>query len=264
MRVAARSIVFFTLLGGALAIAFKSVGRSSIAEAPSHGVSETEAAFEQASDGRPQRIDTSTRRTPLSPVRPHARERLLGAGEMQVTGDRLSLDVTDRPLRALLDELYQESGIAFELADELPDSRVSVQFDDLAIDKGVQRLLEGHDSFFLFSPAGGGSSGLISVWVYPRGKGRGLAPIPSPFEPSTDELEQASEGPDLLKRAWATASLIERNGNDASEVVQNALTDPAEQVRLQALHAALHSAVQLSPQLLRKPRSPIPHQPFGR
>jgi len=172
--------------------------------------------------------------------------------EVRASGNRLSLDVIDKPLKKIIDEVHQQSGITIVLSDEIPNSRVSMQFDDYPIDQGLQRLLDKYDSFFLFSPIDGGTARLTTVWVYPKERGQGLAPIPSPLEVHTDELQQQAVDPDMLKRALATAALIERSGNEAVEILNTALTDPEEQMRIQALNAALRVAVDLSPGLLKE------------
>jgi hypothetical protein len=172
--------------------------------------------------------------------------------EVRASGNRLSLDVIDKPLKKIIDEVHQQSGIAIVLSDEIPNARVSMQFDDFPIDQGLQRLLDKYDSFFLFSSIDGGTARLTTVWVYPKERGQGLAPIPSPLEVDTDDLQQQAVDPDMLKRALATAALIERSGNEGVEILNTALTDPEEQMRIQALNAALRVSVDLSPGLLQE------------
>lgn len=173
------------------------------------------------------------------------------ADAIHVSGQRLSLAVSYKSLRTILDEVYRQSGITVVLSDEIRDARVSLRFDDYPVERGLQRLLSQYDSFFFFSPSDDGSARLTTVWVYPKGRGQGLAPVPSPLEANSDDLRQEALDPDLLKRAAATATLIERNGNDAVETVKTGLADPDAQVRIQTLDAALRTAVDLAPDLLR-------------
>lgn len=172
--------------------------------------------------------------------------------EIRATGNRLSLDVIDKSLKTIIDEVHQQSGITIVVSDEIPNSRVSLQLDDSPIEQGLQRLLDKYDSFFFFSPIDGGTARLTTVWVYPKERGQVLAPIPSPIEVHNNELRQQAADPDTVKRALATAALIERNGPEAGELLTTALTDPDEQMRIQALNAALRVAVDLSPDLLKE------------
>lgn len=169
------------------------------------------------------------------------------AGGVRVVGNDLSLDITNKPLKIVLETISKQSGIPINVSAAVPDSEVTLRFDNRPIAQCLQHLLSAYDSFFSFGPVDGGAARLMAVWVYPQEQGRALTPIPSPFEIPQGELQQHTQDPDVIVRASATAALIERSGNKALEVIMTALADPEEQVRMQALQAALHAAVDLAP-----------------
>lgn len=255
MNIIVRVVSLVTLIAGGFAFIWLDSDRLPDWQTPSGGMAEKPAV-------RERRVQTDSHRTVEPPITTARRDTShaprvpsRSSRAVIIRGDRLSLDVTDVPLRTIVERIQQQSGIAIELADEVRDPRISMQIDDLPLAQGLQRMLEGFDSFFLFSAFtafSGGDSQLSSVWVYPQGRGRRLTPIPSSIEMHADELQQDAGDPDVLKRAWATATLIERNGDAALELVKTALADPEDQVRSQALAAALYAPVNLSAELLKE------------
>jgi hypothetical protein len=86
-----------------------------------------------------------------------------GSGNtVRVEGDRLTLDVADMSLRALLLEIAQQSGARIQM-DGVPDETVSDAFTRLPLDEALRRLL-GDRGFTLVyaqrSTAGGSGTGL--------------------------------------------------------------------------------------------------------
>jgi HEAT repeat protein len=125
------------------------------------------------------------------------------------------------------------------------NQRVSVQFQDLPLDEGLRRILKDQDAFFFYGVEDNASASLRVVWVYPKGRGNGLAPTPPETWASTIELEGRLADPDPEARARATEALIERKGGAALDVVLQALKDRDDQVRNRVLYKALNSGIKL-------------------
>jgi len=157
---------------------------------------------------------------------------------------RLWLDVRARTLGFVLEEISQKAGVPILLAEALHDRPFSLQLQDVPLEAGLRELLKEEDVFFFYSAEKAPSS-LKAVWVYPKGQGRGLEPVPPEQWASTRELERWMADRDAAVRSRAVAALIERKREGASEVVQQALRDDDERVRTQALHGALSSGLEL-------------------
>ncbi|MGH6820484.1 MAG: hypothetical protein ACREDU_06430 [Methylocella sp.] len=100
----------------------------------------------------------------------------------------LTVALEEQPLRWVLDEISRQSGMMLETSPEIGDERVTDAFQDLPIERGLRRLLGSWDLFFFYA---GDEPGPRYVWVYPKGKGAALRPIPPEVWASTRELEEA-------------------------------------------------------------------------
>lgn len=169
----------------------------------------------------------------------------------------LSVALEDRPLRWVLDEISRQSGMMFDTGPEINEQRVTDAFQDLPIERGLRRLLGPWDLFFFY---GGNETGPQYVWVYPKGIGAGLRPIPPEMWASTQELEEAFNDTDPQVRTQALQALVERKGKSALELLLLALDDPDDQVRSGALNAAANSNLEIAPEklvsLVQNDRSP--------
>jgi hypothetical protein len=162
-----------------------------------------------------------------------------------VSGGRMSVRVEGRPLTWLLEQISREAGVAILPSPGADEQRVSVAFEDLALDDGLRRILEPLDAFYYYR------GGLLRVvWVYPWDEGRGLQPVPPEDWASTTELEDRIYDPDPGERARAVQALVERRGIRASDVVLGALSDEDDWVRTQALYGASRAGVELPSQTL--------------
>lgn len=169
---------------------------------------------------------------------------------VRIKDGRLSVEAHQAPLDALLTEISDQSGIAV-FYDGLADQFISIDFQDLALDQGLRKILEHQDVFLLYG-AGGSGHAPSALWVYPRGRGREMAPIPPEAWASTGELEQElASNADASARMRAVEALIERHGAQAKDTVLYALNDPDEQVRYGALSGALGSGIELPAGTLR-------------
>lgn len=169
------------------------------------------------------------------------------------TSNHLSLEASSHPLQAIVDKIVQQSGITIIVSEAIANSPITIQFHDLSIEQGLQRLFENYDIFFFYSRDNDKSTRLANVWVYPQGQGKKLAPISSsiaahtnePIEVHESEMTKDTMDSDPVKRASAIANLVDEQGNAAAEIVQNALTDPDENIRIHALDAALRARLDL-------------------
>ncbi len=158
---------------------------------------------------------------------------------------RLSVKAQNRSLKRLLDEITGKAGVAVILGDGVGRETINLSFQDLPLDEGFRRILKDHDAFFFYGVEKNAPASLSAVWVYPRGRGRGLTPIPPEKWASTAELEKMLADADPEVRFRAILALIDRKGNKAQDVVVEALKDKDGQVRAEALYKALRKGVEL-------------------
>jgi len=163
---------------------------------------------------------------------------------------RLSVNVQDRSLERLADAISGKAGMPIVLADDIGNQPVSVKFQNLPLDEGLRQILKKYDAFFFYGVDEQESSSLKAVWVYAKGKGRGVEPVPPEKWASTKELEGMLTQKDPEARARAIEALVERNGGAAQEELLKSLEDADAQVRTQALYAALQAGTELPEGLL--------------
>jgi len=168
-----------------------------------------------------------------------------GASTVTLKEGRLSVRVENRSLDWLLEEISREGEVAI-IGDGGPARRrVSIQFQDLPLDEGLRRILKDHVAFFFYAAEGKGPASLSAVWVYPKGRGRGLQPVPPEAWASTRELEGDLADPDPAVRARAVEELVERKRDGARDAALEALKDHDDQVRTRALYKATHEDLDL-------------------
>ena len=167
------------------------------------------------------------------------------ASTVTVKEDRLSVRVTNRSLVWILEAISREGKVAMS-GDAGPGRRlVSIQFQDLPLDEGLRQILRDHDAFFFYGGEGKAPASLRAVWIYPKGRGRGLEPVPPETWASTRELEAELADPNPEARARAIEALVERKGDGARDAVLEALKDHDEEVRAQALYQTVSGDVEL-------------------
>ncbi len=160
-----------------------------------------------------------------------------------VKNGRLTVQLQKCPLAWVLDQISRQGNVAFVMSAGLEAEKVSIGFKDLPLDEGIRQILVDQDAFLFYGVERKGPSSLRVVWVYPRGKGRGLAPVPPESWASTAELEARLGDSDPAVRAQSLAGLIERRRDRALDEVLRGLGDSDEQVRTQALYGALNAGV---------------------
>jgi len=189
--------------------------------------------------------------TPDAPERP-ARVQHPSAPPPIVTfrDGRLSVRAQDRPLESILEEVSRKAGVAILSGAGVDDQNIMVAFEEVPLDEGLQRILEGHDAFFFYGVAEHGPASLRAVWVYPRGRGRALAPVPPEDWTSTKEAKARLSHPDPRVRAKAVETLVRQMREKALAAVLGALGDAEPRVRVRALFAAFSWGVDLPPDSL--------------
>jgi hypothetical protein len=161
-----------------------------------------------------------------------------------VRDGRLSVEIQNQPLSGVLDKISRAARVAISVADGLGSQRVSGQFEDVPLAEGLRLLLQEHDAFFFFGGNQNGPSSLRAAWVYPKGRGRSLMPVPPQDWASTKELEARLADPDPEWRALSAEALLKRKRDQArGELLLQALKDEDDRVRTRSLDAALRSGV---------------------
>lgn len=189
------------------------------------------APGDQGRVARPARGETA---------RPTARPITVAAdGTMTVTGASI-------PLKSVLSEITVRMRIPIILAEGLQAAQTSIVLQRVPLEEGLKRLLAGYDTFYRFSAAEEGSAGSIKgIWIFPRGEGKELEPVPPSMWASTKDFEQQLGDADAEVRTGAYEALIERQGERALPTVLRGLVDEDEGVRLATFSAALDSGVEI-------------------
>ena len=158
---------------------------------------------------------------------------------------RLSVSIKNLPLARLVDDLSGKANLPIILSGDVGNQLVSANFQNLPLDAGLRMILMDFDAFFYFGTEGQELSSLKVVWVYPKGGGRGVQPVPADKWASTKELEGmlAAKNPEV--RARAIQTLVERKGQGAMKELLKSLQDSNDQVRAGALFGAAKASLEV-------------------
>jgi hypothetical protein len=169
---------------------------------------------------------------------------------VSVIGGRLNIDVIDRPLRAVLQQIADQAGMSLFVSDEVGDALVSLRAENLALDTGLKTLLADTDSFLLYGRTKASSQGIVGMWVYARGQGPNFAPMPVDNSSSPARMDgvPADAAPEV--RARSVEALVERRGSAAVPAVLQAADDEDALVRSRALDVAVNSGLELPADVL--------------
>lgn len=165
---------------------------------------------------------------------------------------QLSVDFKNLPLENIGDELSHKGGIALVFMDNAASQKVSATFQKLPIDEGLRRILRDQDVFYFYTSDGSKTSTLRAVWIYPKGKARGVAPVPPDQWGSNKDLAAQLVSSNPATRGQAAETLIQRKGDAATDVLLRALDDKDAQVRERALYASMQSGVEVPASVLNK------------
>ncbi len=167
-----------------------------------------------------------------------------------VKDGRLHVHVENRPQDWILEEVSREANVAITRVAGAGPAPVSVQLENVSVDEGLRWILGDQDAFFFYGADEKGRSVLRAVWIYPKGKGRGLEPVPPEAWASTKELERDLDDPDPAIRVRAIEAVIARKRDGARAAVLDALKDPDNRVRTRALYQSLNDDVDLPTEVL--------------
>jgi hypothetical protein len=200
-----------------------------VSMAPSGPLSAQQSNQQQAAQEKAQ-APAEARRAPLVTV--------TAEGNLSVTVSGVSLGKVLNEISALAD-------LPIVVADTLVNDAVSFKVRDVPLEEGLKRLLAAYDAFYLFSASDRSPGSIKAVWVYARGEGRDLQPVPAELWGSTKELEARLDDPDPDVRSEMYEKLIERQSDRALPTVLRGLSDPDESVRARTLSSAIDEDIEL-------------------
>jgi hypothetical protein len=197
-----------------------------------------------SADFHKQRVDSIFRVAPSSAKWRSRTHQSLPQPLVSIKAERLSVQAKDVPLEILLTQISNKSGIRITY-DVLKPQSISLAFENLPLDEGLKRMLTEQDILLSYG-AGRTAHTLTAVWIYPKGQGLTIQPVPPETWAATAEFEQdLSTNPDWGARTKAIEALIERKGSESLNAVLYALDDPNRNVRYSALSGALDISLAL-------------------
>ena len=158
---------------------------------------------------------------------------------------RLSLRASRPLLSSVIREISSRLNLPIVVADALARERVTVQLSDVPLDDALKQLLAGYDAFYMYTAEETLPGRIAAIWVYRRGEGRDLMPVPPESWASTEEIEKRLDDPDPEVRIRALETLLERDGDGSLPAVLKSLADGEDPVRLATLGAAVDAGVEI-------------------
>ncbi len=160
---------------------------------------------------------------------------------VRIADGKLSIQARQVPVDELLTQISAKSAITIH-REKASEALISLTFKGVALDEGLRRIFKDQDIFIFY---GAGASQPTTVWAYPRGQGRELAPAPPQSWAATAELKQDLSSSNWGARVGAIETIVERQGNQSVDDVLYALNDTNPNVRYSALSSALTISVPL-------------------
>jgi hypothetical protein len=200
--------------------------------------------------------------TGTSPVNGAQQRDLVGqlpppADQMTIAVERgrITASIRNSPFAAVLEQLASQTGATFVPADDLDIGaiRISAKLAGLPLDEGLRLLFKNYDVFFYYAAVGTAPSSLRAVWLYRKGAGANLRPVPPEAWASTKDLQAAISDPDPTVRARAYEALMSRPDRESRDLVLLALRgmgEPDDAVRERILAIASSTDMQLPSDLL--------------
>ncbi len=90
---------------------------------------------------------------------------------------RLSINTQRLSLQHLASEISNKAGVPVILDGAVADESVPISFHDLPLDEGLRQVFKDNDTFFFYGSDKGEPAALKVVWVYLKGKARGIEPV---------------------------------------------------------------------------------------
>lgn len=157
---------------------------------------------------------------------------------VQLTSDRMSLEVDNQPLQEVVQAVAQKTNLNIIMDKDVPNANVTIHVDNASVSVGLQQLFENYDTFFFFNNSTDTKAKLATVWVYPKAKGENYSPNLGNQVAAYPHSLEATNTLAAQKRTEAVVSAIQKNGPEAESALQAALTDSEDDVRINALQAA--------------------------
>lgn len=86
-----------------------------------------------------------------------------------VANGGLTVNVQNRSLKRVLEQIAEQSGLAITPAENMPDTLISVtNMRDVPLHQGLQTLLQNYNTLYQYRPDRNGASAPAHIWVYPR------------------------------------------------------------------------------------------------
>jgi len=165
--------------------------------------------------------------------------------KMRVIDGAVTAEISDSPLRNVLKELAERTGIIFEVRSE-PNPLVSVKLQAIPLQEAIYRIAADTDIIFIYDDT---RPDVISVVrVFPRTKavqqpgiiylGTGAITKISMEIRTPEQAKKVLEiGTDLEERGKAIEFLAQEKGNLAVQALTNALSDEAPEIRIAAIES---------------------------
>ena len=156
---------------------------------------------------------------------------------VRVEKDRLSATFQNQPLQLIAETISTESKLRIVLGEGLAEEYVSANITSKLIEDALRELFGGYDTFFFYSGSKDARSTVRAVWVYAKGSGIDLRPVPRSDWAGIQELEAALAETSPEVRETAYKALLERPDHRSRSLVLEAIKgvrerDPAVRERL--------------------------------
>jgi type II secretory pathway component GspD/PulD (secretin) len=176
-----------------------------------------------------------------------------GRLSLTIADGRVTCAIENSPIGEVLQEFGARTQVNFVTSDNVADDRISLNLDNVPFEEAVRRLLRRYDAFLYYGGTDSAPASLRAVWIYPKGSGAALQPVPPESWAATPELQQGVRDPDPAVRERAYVALMSRHDAVSREMVLNALrgaTENDDGVRQRLLSSAVQQAMDIPPDLL--------------
>ncbi|NKB81105.1 MAG: hypothetical protein GKS05_04280 [Nitrospirales bacterium] len=164
-----------------------------------------------------------------------------------VEDNRISVRLENHPLSWVLQEVVTRGHVAITKAEESAATfetiPVTAQFKDLPLDQGLRILLKDVDALYFYRAGRQAAADLQTVWVYPKGQGETMRPVPPSVWDPTRELRANLSHSEPAHRRKALKDLIKHEGANAEPYILEALNDPNDSVRHLAFEGAFRTSI---------------------
>ncbi len=77
-----------------------------------------------------------------------------GTVDLKFSGNKFTTDISDTPLKTVLNKIKDKKGVAFKGDDEILNGKISVRFNDFSFQDGLKRILRDVDYSFIYNKDG--------------------------------------------------------------------------------------------------------------